>query len=64
MSIIDQRPAANVPWYRLKSSIVMITVSILAVLGILFDPAAQDIAPASGYRIVENGTITNGAKGL
>ena len=60
MSITDHRPAGDIPWYRLKSSIVMITVTILAVLALLLDPASDDILPASSYRIVDNGTIMNG----
>ena len=61
MSITDHRPAGEVPWYRLKSSIVMITVTVLAVLGLLLDPASDDIVPAASYRIVDNGTIMNGS---
>ena len=64
MSIADHRPAGDIPWYRLKSSIVMIVVTVLAVLGLVLDPASDDIAPAAGYRIVDSGTIMTGAADL
>ena len=64
MSIIDDRPRGDVPWYRLKSSILMFTVTIVAVLGILLDPASRDVPASAGYRIVDNGTISTGVYGL
>ena len=54
----------DVPWYQLKSSIVMITVTILAVIGVVLDPSAQEMTRASGFRIVESGAITAATKGL
>lgn len=64
MSTTDHAPTRDVPWYRLKSSVVMMTVTVLAVLGLLLDPASDDIVPASSYRIVDNGTIMNNAADL
>ena len=64
MASTDDRTGTDVPWYRMRSSIVMITVSILAVMAILLDPLARDITPAATYRIVENGVIVHRAQGL
>ena len=60
MSIAHERPEGEVPWYLLKSSILMISVTVLAILAIAFDYTTRDPVPAGGYRIVDNGTIVNG----
>jgi hypothetical protein len=41
----------------------MITLTIVAFSGLVFDYAANDKTPVQGYRIVENGTIVGGARG-
>lgn len=60
MSITHDRPEGEAPWYLLKSSILMITVTILAIVGLAFDVVSRPDAPASGYRIIENGVISGG----
>lgn len=62
MQATDKRPARDVPWYQLRSSITMITLTIVAVGGLALDYVANDQTPVPGYRIVENGTIVGGAR--
>jgi hypothetical protein len=63
MQTTESRPLGDVPWYQLRSSIVMITLTIVAFSGLVLDYAANDQTPVQGYRIVENGTIVGGARG-
>ena len=61
MSIANDTPESDLPWYRMKSSIVMITVTLIAFASVVFDYIGQDNAPAVGFRLVDNGTISNSA---
>ncbi|SHF27056.1 hypothetical protein SAMN05444339_104317 [Loktanella atrilutea] len=60
MSITHETPEADVPWYRMKSSILMIPVTLIALASVVLDYVGRDATPDSGFRLVENGTIMNG----
>ncbi|MFZ3584869.1 hypothetical protein ACOI1H_22350 [Loktanella sp. DJP18] len=62
MSITHDRPEGDVPWYLLRSSILMITMTILAIAGIALDHVTQADAPATGYRTFENRAVTQGGR--
>ncbi len=61
MSIANDTPESDLPWYRMKSSIMMITVTLIALASVVFDYTGRDNTPAAGFRLVENGTISNSA---
>ncbi len=60
MTISNDNPDSDGPWYLWKSSIIMISVTIIAIASIAYDVLSQDAAPATGFRIIENGTIMSG----
>lgn len=62
MSITHDRPEGDVPWYLLRSSILMITMTILATVGIALDHVTQADAPAPAYRTFENRAVTPGGR--
>ncbi len=63
MQTTDHSCDGDLPWYQLRSSIMMITLTVVAVGGLALDYVAQDQAPVPAYRIVDNGTIVGGTRG-
>ena len=60
MTIAHDNPDSDGPWYLWKSSIVMISMTIIVSISIAIDFLDQDMTPQSSFRIVENGTIMSG----
>ena len=60
MTIASDNPDSDGPWYLWKSSIVMISMTIIVSFSVAVDYLDQDMTPKSDLRIVENGTIVSG----
>lgn len=60
MTITNDHPESHVPWYMLRSSIMMIVATIITITGVAYDHVATDVAPPTGILLAENGKILNG----
>ncbi|SEN83544.1 hypothetical protein SAMN04488003_14210 [Loktanella fryxellensis] len=45
------------PWYMMRSSILMICVTVVGLIGIAADQFGGDSAPTGNFRVMENGII-------